>query len=364
MKDMKKLLCTDLLCRKYDHYNVNHRYLKFFQEHFETYFAAYDDHCERMSDLQVKKNRFFSAKLHPKVENVFICFQVFFLIMQYRPDIVVVLSSNSLQQLIFKLINYILRLDVFFVLHGELNNLIYDPKGVFSVHRILPHFNTKKITYICNAEYIHLELVKLLPSLKNNVVTIQLPYTRQYEILKEFKNNQIFTVSSFGLFSKEKGSHQFLKLAEMVKHECPDVSFNHIGRAQYSSDLLYNFTQLDRTPNELGYTIAEYVSELKSCNLVVLTYPPSFLYLGTSAVAMDAYLHEKVLLALDNVSLSSLKEITGGYGTFFPNLGELAIAIIEKYREWKADGEQEKRVHYLYDQYELKVEKDLKCAFL
>lgn len=361
---MKKLLCTDLLCRKYDHYNVNHRYLKFFQDYFKTYFVAYDDHCERMLDLKIKKNCFVSTKLHPKIENVFICFQVFFHIMRYRPDVVVVLSSNSLQQLIFKLLNYIFRLDLFFVLHGELNNLIFEPKGIFSVHRILPNFNTKKITYVCNAEYIRLELVELLPSLKNNIVTIQLPYTKQYELLTKVESNPVFSVSSFGLFSKEKGSEQFLKLAEMVKNECPDVSFNHIGRAQYPSDLLHRFTQLDRPPNEFGYTTDEYVSELKSCNIVVLTYSPSFLYLGTSAVAMDAYLHEKVLLALDNASLSRLKEITGGHGTFFPNLGELAVAIIEKYCEWKADGEHEKSEQYLYDKYELKVEKDLKCAFL
>ena len=361
---MKKLLCTDLLCRKYDHYNVNHRYLKFFQDYFETHFFAYADHCERMLDLQIKKNCFVSSKLHSKIENVFICFQVFLYIMRYRPDVVVVLSSNSLQQLIFKLINYIFRLDLFIVLHGELNNLIFDPKGIFSVHRILPHFNTKKITYVCNAEYIRLELVRLLPSLKNNVVTIQLPYTRQYEPLTKVESGPIFTVSSFGLFSKEKGSEQFLKLAEMVKNECPDVSFNHIGRAQYPSDLLHSFANLDMPPTECGYTIDEYVSELKRCDIVVLTYTPSVLFLGTSAVAIDAYLHEKVFLALDNESLLRLKEITGGHGTFFPNLAELAVAIIEKYCDWKDDDTHEKIEQYLYDQYELKVEKDLKCAFL
>lgn len=363
-----RIIVTDLLCGKYDHINVNHRYLRHLDKLFEIYGVFNVQHAETLrvfhGALELRNKPLPCLPSRSKFNQLFNTLYLLIFIVKCPASFIVVLSSNSFQQLIIKVFNLAIRKKIYFVLHGEINQLIQEPKGIIRVHWVLPFLTSKYIVYIANTLRIKRELLNIYPRLRQNMVDIQLPYTQQIDHNSSLiRSPGPLRVSSFGLYSVDKGSHYFGELVELVADANSEVVFNYIGKLHTTDEEVPTHQAIKLYPSADGYSFDVYKDELVKADIVVLFYPPDFLKLGTSAAAMDALLHGKTLFYLDNAGIADLAEIVGGEARAFKSVKEMADAVIES--SW-CDNTWRGRVAdvcELYKRYDQEVERKFNCVF-
>lgn len=254
---------------------------------------------------------------------------------------------------------FIGRYNIVFVLHGILENLLKKNKFYqlnYYCRFALKYKQSTRYKYLVLGESIRCNLVKLLPKLTENVVSINHPYSIiDNKAQKEIYNNAIsefkFSMGSVGIGLKEKG---FLSIFEVERflqnNKISNISLSHIGRVDLDLNIKtdVNIPSTNKTLNQSEYE--KYVYDL---DYVLFFYPKDSYKLTASGAIFDAIMNAKPIIALKNDYFVSVFNEMGNIGYLCDSIEQMNALIYEisnykKIDEYKAQVQNIKANRYIF----------------
>lgn len=220
-------------------------------------------------------------------------------------------SINPLSILTLKILNRIMKKNIYMVCHGELEHLIeenhrYLPKYYriiakiykFSFYKIQNDY----INYIVLGESIKNNIAKLFKEKLdvNKFIAIDIPYDYQ-EIKIQEKLNKKLLFSSVGVASTAKGTEKIFSIAKRIKEEnnSKNINFSIIGKMTDSMEKYKNEFVIYSNDNKMK-SRDEFEAEIEKIDYVLYFYPNDAYKLIASGAFFDAISFEKPIIAIEN----------------------------------------------------------------
>lgn len=258
--------------------------------------------------VEFKKIRVLEGKKshHIFFRKIYASFLLFFLLLKYRNEDIVLANLNEFGTLYINLISNLFKINLTIIAHGELEYLIQNvPKNkpIFVYKKLLQRFFRNKISdnikIITLGKSIHKKLIEIYPKNSDAFVSMEHPYF--------FKNLSVEKQSSLpvkmgivGAVGENKGMLKFIKLSESLKDLIMGgkLELYVIGRHNYNTEdfPLINFIAKTDTiiPTD------EYNEAIKRLNTILFFYDQNQYQLTASGAIFDAVNHEKPIIAIKN----------------------------------------------------------------
>lgn len=230
-----------------------------------------------------------------------------------------------------------LQANIFFTLHGELQWLIQDNLG--SSERFFKSLIRKNLSVALSNEYfvvygqtIKDKLLTIYTELKDHVLSLEHPFIPSKELLERVPN--IFTIGAFGVISKNKNSHEVIKLAEIMQYRNALVQFKLVGK--FIDDLAYNKEFITVIGGKEFLARQDYEKEIEDTAWLMYLYEDCNYELIASGAFLDAILYSKPIICLKNrffQNLFSAYEI----GVMVDTIAELPDALDKLFQRTDLD---------------------------
>lgn len=226
-----------------------------------------------------------------------------------RTTVLMYVYTNPLSFPVILILNIILRKNIIFTMHGELELqnkkvLIYKPSALYKfLYRISFKYLIKKSpAYILVlGKSIQNNLCSIYPQLKNQIITINHPYFFNNSIHEQIKKKHSpLIVGTIGVMKKEKGFESLIKLSNLLKNEIDEgkLIIKSIGKVEVENYYTHQTIEWvggnDMLPRE------EFEKQIEQLNYILYLYPTNSYKLTASGAIMDAIKLKKPIISLKN----------------------------------------------------------------
>lgn len=274
-----------------------------------------------------------------------ILYNFLFLLCSTKKDKIIYLSVNPVGLLVIKILNFLLRREVYMVCHSELEFLIEEnDKYLGSIYKKIARiyrfsFNKIKkdnIKYIVLGESIKRNLLKFYEKLdENRIIAIDIPYEYS-SLLKDISLSKNMKFGCIGIGSLSKGTDNIFRVAECFKEKIKneEVTFSIIGKITEDVKQLAN-CYVNFLPDTQMLDREEYESKVQELDYILYFYPKDSYKLIASGAFFDAIAYEKPILAIENDFFKYYFEKLGNIGYLCSDNEEMVkkIDFILSHRE-------------------------------
>mgnify|MGYP006910661495 CR=1 FL=1 len=200
--------------------------------------------------------------------------------------------------------------------------------SVLTLKTIMKVFNRKAPKLIVLESYIKENLIKIIPSLRDKVFVISHPLPIDNALYKnKFTEIDVFNIGFPGVFSNDKGAHEFYQLASLFQLE--SVRFHVIGRNPISEERNKFTDVFSSGPYDKPLARNKFIDELCKCQFLFLCQNTGHYQLTASGVILDAIYFEVPIIAKKTPNLKVLTGNRWDIGYFYETAEQLNV-IIEK----------------------------------
>lgn len=258
--------------------------------------------------VEFKKIKVLEGKKshHIFLRKIYASFLLFFLLLKYRNQDIVLANLNEFGTLYFNLLSNLFKINLTIVAHGELEYLIQNvPKNkpIFVYKKLLQRFFNSKISdnikIIALGKSIREKLIELYPKNSATFVSMEHPYFFK-DVAVEKQSSLPVKMGIVGAVGENKGMLKFIKLSESLKDLIMEKKLELfvIGRHGYRTEdfPLINFIAKADTIIPTN----EYNEAIKGLNAILFFYDQNQYQLTASGAIFDAINHEKPVIAIKN----------------------------------------------------------------
>lgn len=326
-----------------EHVLVNAKMIEIFTSIFKDSIKVYAEkkHVEILkkynNNIEYKKIK-VTGHGKGKVKSVIhflrsIFYNVSFLILSSKNDKIIYLSTNPIGLIIMKIVNYILKREVYMVCHSELEFLISEnDKYLSTIYKKIAKiyrwsFNKVEkdsIKYIVLGESIKRNLIKIVKKTDyKNLLVIDLPY--EYNKMEEkIEKTKKIKLGCIGIASTAKGTEKIFEIAEVFKDKIIDnkINLSIIGKLtedvkKFKNDYVEYLNDNVMLPRE------EYDNKIKELDYILYFYPKDSYKLIASGAFFDAIALEKPIIAIENDFFRYYFDRFGDIGYLCNNLEDM-----------------------------------------
>ena len=328
-------------CKKFEHADVNSSLLLLFNQLYKNesfVFLGEKSHLTIINETILKYDlsiNFTEFNLPLKNGNFILRFISNF---KFINKVIKFSKINNAKSLIFSSITIpgILVLKLFCLFNPDLNiscvghtilETIFINKRINYLKIILNNLILKNFILIIYGHNNDKEIIKHVPNIKKNVISIDLPYIFEY-IPKNILDNNKITIGSLGIARIDKGAIQLFKIAQAVKklQLCDNIKFVQIGQV-FDIDYKKYTNSIDFPSPEAPINREEFINIGQKIHYSIFCYDNSWYRLIVSASFYDTILLEKPIIAFDTQFFRNYFERFGDIGYLVKNENEMINLI-------------------------------------
>ncbi len=330
----------------YEHVPVNYKFLNIICKRFpqdEIVFFGEKEHLMHIKRKNIYKNvaynpikvvRPHEGKLHSLLNEKR---NIKYLAKKYDKEIKFIFVMNSHPHTMYYVKKYFSLSRKIFIVHGNIEELRKQKKiyqlGYYVKLGFKYKNDTKKVRYIVLGDSIRKNVLKYMPYIQRNLISVPHPY--QFENLDyKYSEKNVLRIGTIGSMSKEKRSEMIFELEkELLKNKVNNISLVQIGE-------LYHLDIPDKTSVELiGYTDRKlddetYNKEIKKLDYILFFFPKDSYQMTASGALCDAIAHNKPVIAIKNDYFSWVFQEVGEFGYLCDDLDAM-VSIIKSLVEGK-----------------------------
>jgi hypothetical protein len=217
-------------------------------------------------------------------------------------------------------------INLFFVLHGELEHITHKPNMYYQLLFKALKINLPNFKYITLAEICRTNITKYFKLNPNHFIAIDHPYIYPTNNKKRASSDVNLLLATVGVHNAGfKNAHLIFDVASSLS--LSNVKFKTIGMfepdmLQYVNDSVdYTLSTDDMIPNDI------FEQELSKVNYVLMFYPHDAYQFMPSGVFFDAIKLEKPIIAFRNSFFEYYFNLLGNIGFLVDNLDEMKVLI-------------------------------------
>jgi hypothetical protein len=185
-------------------------------------------------------------------------------------------------------------------------------------------FGNKHIQYLVLEHPIRDMVLKSVPSLSSNILTLEHPITPNEGATKDMDLKEPIAFGFLGLANKSKGFPYFVQLAKDVTAKYGRrAHFHAIGHSPTDETPINGIDVLESEPAKEQMTRAEFTKRVSQLHFIVLPHEASPYTLSASGVLLDAIAWEKPIIARKIPIFKAMFERYGDIGYLFSDDLEL-----------------------------------------
>lgn len=312
----------DIWAKKFGHYEFNKNILKIISSIFikeQIVYVGDKDQIECFNEeIKLKNINFKMINIIERNKIKRICNYILNLLNIKKIGNNELIFLNGLPIIIFlSKIIFSSKKKMYFFLHG-MDKLEQKNKGIYKYMNFFFKFKNKKEKhkYVVLGENIKENLIKIFPKMKEQIFSIDHPYS--FEKKYEYKNiNNILNLGTIGITSKEKGLNNIFKFIEKINEK---YNFKHIGKSidnipdRFNKYFPYKDDLLEKNKFE---------KEILNLDYILILYPKDSYKLTASGVYFDCIKYNKPLLGLKNEYFEYMFKKYGEIGKLFESIDEI-----------------------------------------